>query len=136
VDITDAEGRYEISFREKDFKESGEDLPEVILRVGVDRKTPLHITEDVIKAEPGKRVMVEISLPEDQIRTIDRIVTNPERYDKRRLNDVNQTLTFERVQHVILQEMGAAFKGSLHDAIGLLEARTKNTDQVKTKPGE
>lgn len=136
VDTTNAEGRYEISFLKKDFKESGEDLPEVILRVGVDRKTAVHITEDVIKAEPGKRAQVEISLPEDQIRTIDRVLTKRERLDQKRLNNVAQTLTFESLQHVILQEMGAAFKDSLNNAIAFLEALTKDTDKIKTKPGK
>jgi hypothetical protein len=41
------------------------------------------------------------------------------------MNELNQTMSLEHVEHVVLQEMGAAFKDSLNKAIAFLETRTE-----------
>ncbi len=133
VDTTDSQGRFEIVFKEKDFKERGEGLPEVLIRISVDRKKVLHITEEVVKPKPGAPETIAITLPEAKAEAVERIVRARERVDMRRLQKVSQTLALNRFEHVALEEMGKVFKEGLNKAIGFLETRIEDAGKKKTK---
>ena len=125
VDVTDAEGRYEISFMKKDFKEAGEDLPEVILRLGMDRKTVLFTNKEVIKAEPGKRITIDVTMPEDQVKLVDRVSLSPKAQTQRQLTLTAQAKIVENIQDIVLNKLGTAFQKSLGNAILSLKSRTE-----------
>lgn len=136
VDISDSQGRFEISFREKDFKERGEGLPEVFLRVGSDRRKPLFIMKDIVRPEAGERKTVNITLPEDQAAAVEKITAGRDYLDKKRLKNVSQTLVLDRVQHMVVQEMGRAFKEGMNKAAGLLEARIERAGKAKANTAQ
>lgn len=133
VDTTDHKGCFEISFREKDFKERGEGLPEVLLKVGIDRKTSLHITKDVVKPKPGERTSLDITIPKSKITEVDKFTADRKHIDNKRLQNVGHTLAFNQVQHMAVQEMAKVFKEGLKKATDLLEARVEDASNTKAK---
>lgn len=133
VDITDSKGHFEISFEEKDFKERGEGLPEVFLQVGIDRKTSLHITKDVVKPKPGERTSLDITIPKSKITEVDKFTADRKHIDNKRLQNVGHTLAFNQVQHMAVQEIGKVFKEGLKKASALLETRVEDVSKTKAK---
>ncbi len=136
VDTTDHKGFFEISFSEEEFKERGEGRPEVLLRVSADRKTSLHTTNEVVKLKPGKRSSLDISLPKSKIAEVDMFTANRKHIDNKRLRNVGQTLAFNHVQHIAVQEIGKVFNEGLKKATDLLEARVEDANNTKAKKKE
>jgi hypothetical protein len=131
VDTTDSQGRFEIAFKKKDFKERGEGLPEVLLRVGSDRKKTLFSMENIVRPKAGERKTINITLPEDQAAAVEKITVGRDYIDEKRLKNVSQTLILDQVQHMVVQEMGRAFKEGMDKAAGLLEARIERAGKAK-----
>jgi hypothetical protein len=133
VDTTDSKGRFEIVFKEKDFKERGEGLPEILIRAGLNRDKIVQVTKDVLKLEPGTSESLKITLPENMEYVAEKIKARRKHVDRKRLNRASQSLVFNRIGHMAAQEMGKVFKDGLNQAIHVLEARVKTEGKKKTR---
>lgn len=134
VDITDTEGRFEIAFAEKDFKESGEGLPEILIRAGMSRATMTLVTESPIALKPGTKETIEITLPPELTPTAAKIAARRELVDKRRLLQANQDLVFNKTAASAMDEVGKAFKGGMGKMVDFFEKRLSAGGTAKTKP--
>ncbi|UCF91856.1 MAG: hypothetical protein JSW39_26895 [Desulfobacterales bacterium] len=134
VDVTDAEGRFEIAFAEKDFKESGEGLPEILIRAGMSRATMTLVTESPIALKPGTKETIEITLPPELTPAAAKIAARREQVDKKRLLQANQNLVFNKVTQSAMGEIGKAFKGSMGQIVDLFEKRLAAGGATKAKP--
>ena len=134
VDITDTEGRFEIAFTEKDFKESGEGLPEILIRVGINRETMTLVTPSPIALKPGTKETIEITLPQELTPAAERIALRREQVDKKRLLQANQNLVFNKAAQSALGEVGEAFEGGMGEIVDFFEKRLAAGGTTKTKP--
>lgn len=125
VDVTDSQGSFEIVFSAKDFKEWGEKLPEVVLRVGLDRRRVFYVGEDLVKPQPGEEVSLTIHLPETPIDEIERILGRRQRFDATRMQELDHTITLNRLQHRQMQEIVKAFADGLDEVRQLLIEKIK-----------
>lgn len=120
VSVTDKEGRYEIAFRAKDFREGGENQPEVVLQVGSDRQTILYTTEERIEVRPKQPANVTIALPEDKAEAAARLIDD-QQLGGDRLQKLNQTMAYTQLQHLQVQAIGNALKEQLNATIQNLQ---------------
>jgi len=134
VDITDTEGHFEIAFTEKDFKESGEGLPEILIRAGMKRETMTLVTQSPIAMKPGTKETIEITLPQALAPAAEKIGARREQVDKKRLLQANQNLVFNKVTQSALGKIGEAFEGSMGEIVDFFEKRLDAGGATKTKP--
>jgi hypothetical protein len=123
ADVTDATGAFEITFGAKWFKEVGEAPPEVVLRVGVERKRPLLRTSEAVRPKPGEEATLSIMLPEAEAKAAEWLQEQREAVTVARLKELERTVAFNRLHHLQVQEMGRVFKEGLAQAIEYLKAR-------------
>ena len=133
VDTTDSKGRFEIVFTEKDFRESGEGLPEIVILAGVDRLTAEPVTKDVIKLKPGTREVLEIKLPDKMESAVNKIAERRDRVDKKRIMKTNQNLVVNKLALMAVGEISESIKGSLGQFVNVFEKRVKAGDTAKEK---
>ncbi|RCJ29441.1 hypothetical protein A6770_22175 [Nostoc minutum NIES-26] len=110
LDVTDTQGFFEIVFRAKDFKASGNKLPEVILQIGVEREAPLYITPKAIALQPREELFLKILLPEDIIDTVEWHLQWLEASPISRVEQINRTIAFNQIQHTQISEMAKVLK--------------------------
>jgi hypothetical protein len=134
VDVTNTQGRFEIVFTEKDFKESGEGLPEILIRAGINREKMILVTPKPVALKPGTRDPIEITLPQELTPAAERIAARREQMDKKRLLQANQNLVFNKTASSAMDEAGKAFKGGMGQIADLLEKRLAAGDATKAKP--
>jgi hypothetical protein len=61
--LTDDKGEFQILFAAKDFAESGEKGPEIVLCIGVEGEAPLCVTQAARLFGSGREANVDIALP-------------------------------------------------------------------------
>lgn len=108
--ITDQEGRFEIRFGTKDFEESGENLPEVMLEVGIDRQTMLFKTDIPLIVRPQESTTITLVLPTEQAETAQRLIAQAQQSPLDRVQTVNRAIAFTQYQHLQAQAIGNALK--------------------------
>jgi hypothetical protein len=108
--ITDQDGRFEIDFGNKDFKESGENLPEVILEVGIDRQTTLYKTDTPLAIRPQEPATMTLVLPTEQADIAQHSVAQAQQSAVDRVQTVNRAIAFTQYQHLQAQAIGKALK--------------------------
>jgi hypothetical protein len=62
--LTDEKGTFQIAFARKTFAESGEKEPEIVLAVGLEGRTPLHVTEPTRMVSGERALTVTVTLPQ------------------------------------------------------------------------
>jgi len=125
VDVTDPQGSFEIVFGAKDFKEWGEKLPEVVLRVGLDRRRIFYVGKDLVKPQPGEEVSFTIPLPEKHADEVERILGRRQRFEATRGRELSHAITVNRLQHQHVQELARDFGTGLDEVRQLLKERIK-----------
>ena len=84
--ITDSEGKFEIRYDEKDFKDAYLDKqPDIYLRIKSPDGTVIHTTKDKVRYKAGKTEEFVIDIPQNAIRKEDKKLeeTKDEKYRKR-----------------------------------------------------
>ncbi len=125
VDVTDSQGSFEIVFGAKDFKEWGEKLPEVVVRVGLDRRRIFYVGEDLLQPQPGEEVSVTLALPESHADEAARVLEHRYRFEVTRVQELDHTINLNRLQHLQMQEIVKAFAVGLDEVRQLLEEKIK-----------
>lgn len=123
--VTDAQGRFSIAFQAKEFEESGENAPEIELRIGVSRRTLLHVTKEAITARKGEETEVSITLPEAQVPRLDNFTETRESLSPARLRRANETALRHRLDVETMKTVGSAVQGLLQAGVEKLEARAQ-----------
>lgn len=123
--LTDAEGRFEIAFDAKAYKESGEKEPEIMLSVGLDRKRKLYVADQPVAFVENKPEAVTITLPESKATAIDSLTIGSGRANIRRRTKSSEALLRREMEQRFLSATGNAVLSLLGNGISLLEARLK-----------
>jgi hypothetical protein len=126
VVITDTEGRFEIAFDAKAYKESGEKEPEIMLSVGLDRKRKLYVADQPVTFVENKPEAVTITLPESHAVAIDSLTVGRGQANiGRRRTKSGEALLRREMEQRFLNATGNAALSLLGSGISLLEARLK-----------
>lgn len=65
--LTDAEGRFKLSYTEDDFQDLFEKRPDIYLKVFAPDGTEIHSTENSVRCGSGKEEHFEIDIPKEKI---------------------------------------------------------------------
>jgi len=131
VAITNAEGRFEIGFTAKDFREDGENLPEVMFEVGIDRKTMLFKTIIPLAVRPHETAQTTIHLPAEAVAIAKRLLAQDQQNFRNRAQQLNQGSALTQYHHLQAQAIGNALKAELTQFLN----KSKPTDAT-TESGE
>lgn len=131
VAVTDAQGRYAIRFRAKDFREGGEGQPEIVLQVGADRRSLIHVTDQPISAESRKPVTVSILVPAEHADALLQTIAKESPLMTSRLQDLHMAMASDQLQHLQLRALGQALSQGLeHLHENLITKEERNRDAV------
>ena len=131
--ITDEQGRFSIKFPAKDFKESGEREPELVLLVGTDRKSRLHVTTEPLTAKPGERQDVVVTLPPGLASRVDAFSAARERLQPARLRRAGETAVRLQLESEVVKAAGESLQQLLQAGITALEVRARPGGKASEK---
>ncbi|HHM05338.1 MAG TPA: hypothetical protein ENJ19_06295 [Gammaproteobacteria bacterium] len=123
--VSDAQGRFEIAFRPKDYKESGEKTPEIMLSVGADRKQKLYIADRPLEFKGEQPEAVTITLPDTRVEAVNAFCASRQRLSAKRRARASEELLRRNVEREALTAAADTALTLLNDGIGFLEARRK-----------
>lgn len=115
VAVSDEQGKYSIKFRAKDFREGGEGQPEIVLQVGADRRSLIHVTDQPISVENRKPVSVSILVPAEHADALLQTIAADSPAMTNRLEAIHLAMAHEQLQHVQLHALGQAFSQGLQN---------------------
>lgn len=127
VVVTDAEGCFDMAFHSKDYKESGEKMPEIMLSVGADRKNMFYVADQPIALKEDKQEPIIITLPESRVEAIDTFVSRREQLAAKRRVKASDMVLRRGMENKVLSATGDAVLSMLANGIRLLEARLKKS---------
>lgn len=125
--VTDAEGRFDMTFNPQGDKESGEKIPEIMFSVGADRKKMFYLADQPLVLTEEKQVPVTITLPESHVEVIDAFVSRREQSASKRRIKASEMVLRREMENEIVTAAGDAVMSLLANGIRLLEARLKKS---------
>ena len=123
--ITNGQGKFIIAFLAKDYKESGEKEPEILLRVGSDRRNLSYVSEQPLSWAEVEKGDVRVTLSEDSARNLDGLAAAEAQQPDKRIGMANQALLKQELEAKLLDSMGDSASELLAGGIALLEGRVK-----------
>jgi hypothetical protein len=124
--LTNAQGKFTITFRTKDYKESGENEPEILLRVGWDRRNLRYVWEEPLAWAEVEKGDISITLPEDIASSIDALrIAEAAQHTDTRIRWANQAVFKHDLEDKLLNNMGDSASELLDAGITLLKGRMK-----------
>lgn len=123
VALTDSSGEFQIRFREKDFAECGEKLPEIVLAVGMEGQTPLHVTQPERLFQTERESNVTVPLPEQAQAALGALDAGQLADSGTRLFQVEHAQAMAQLQQQQLTEVFKDLQGGLGKVIAALETQ-------------
>jgi hypothetical protein len=121
VDITDADGNFEIILKAEDFQLSEGQSPAVWVQTAGDQQTLLHTSETPITLRLGEVTTVPISLPEAVIDQLPKGLEPSGGTTIPQSTLFDQTMMFNQIQHAQVEAMGKVFLEGLNQISRFLE---------------
>ncbi len=133
IALTDSSGEFQIRFREKEFSERGEKLPEILLAVGLEGHTPLHVTQPERLFQAEREASVTVLLPERAQTALGTLEAGQLADSGARLFQVEHAQAMAQLQQQQLAEVFEDLQGGLGKVIAALETQV-HAPQEKNPP--
>ncbi len=123
--VTDAKGEVTFVFKAKDFKESGEGLPEMVFRVAADRGALLSVSGAAVALKAGEPARVDIGLAADLAPRLDAFASVRERIAPSRRRAAAEAIVLHQAETQAAAVIGSAAQGMLAAGLAFVKARLK-----------